>query len=454
METPATRISHLKALVLNADGHAFDTRTGRSYRLNPPAQVALLMMQDGKSRPAIIAALVALCEQPSAVVESRCRWLFQADGEVRIMSPDAEQERWLGWNVAITGMNARPDNPGPGCAVARCLRHTAGFRGRIVGLAYATLDAGLYLRESCDSGHLLPYPGTGSTALARTTRRSAVPGAHRRPAALPRRRTAQLHGHRRAAQAARHPPPAAAAGAASPPRQGPPARALRRRRCRHAGVRRLTDERFFDHCAAEGWPFPLVIKSVFYDAWIVHSAPEARQRYRQVVATWGYPVLIQKFVLGDEVNLTALGDGSGAMIGEVMIRKQAVTDKGKAWAGVAIDDPELQEAGRRLFRSLKWRGPLELEMLRDAAGTLQLIEINPRFPAWIYLSHGVGRNLPAALLAMMNGARPEQLDLAPPRPGTSFIRHAQETIVSLDEIATLAASGSTLRACAPASLAA
>ena len=93
-------------------------------------------------------------------------------------------------------------------------------------------------------------------------------------------------------------------------------------------------------------------------------------------------------------------------------------------------------------------------MLRDAAGTLQLIEINPRFPAWIFLSHGVGRNLPAALLALMNGARPEQLDLAPPRPGTGFIRHAQETIVGLDEIATLTASGSTLRPCAPASLAA
>ena len=70
METPATRISHLKALLLNADGHAFDTRTGRSYRLNPPAQVALLMMQDGKSRQAMIDALVTLCEQPQAIVEA------------------------------------------------------------------------------------------------------------------------------------------------------------------------------------------------------------------------------------------------------------------------------------------------------------------------------------------------------------------------------------------------
>ena len=342
------------------------------------------------------------------------------------MSHPAEQQHWLGWNVAITGINARPDSPGPGCAVARCLRHTAGFRGRIVGLAYATLDAGLYLRESCDSGHLLPYPASGSTALLE--RLDEVLCRDRIDALLPCL-DAELPNFMAIEE------PLKQRGI----RLLLPQRAQLRRRdkdrlpalCADAGVatpavRRLTDERFFDHCGAEGWPFPLLIKSVFYDAWIVHSAPEARQRYRQVVATWGYPVLIQKYVHGDEVNLTALGDGSGAMIGEVMIRKQAVTDKGKAWAGVAIDDPELQEAGRRLFHSLKWRGPLELEMLREAAGTLQLIEINPRFPAWIYLSHGVGRNLPAALLALMNGARPEQLDLAPPRPGTSFIRHAQE----------------------------
>ncbi|WP_298432397.1 ATP-grasp domain-containing protein [Ottowia sp.] len=370
------------------------------------------------------------------------------------MTRDADQQDWLGWNVAITGMNARPDNPGPGCAVARCLRHTPGFRGHIVGLGYGTLETGLYLRESCDSGHLLPYPATGSTALLE--RLDEVLCRDRIDALLPcldadlanfmaiedqlGQRGIRLllpqRGQLRRRDKDRLPALCAEAGVATP------------------DVRRLADERFFDHCEADGWTYPLVIKSVFYDAWIVHSAAEARQRYRQIVATWGNPVLIQKFVLGDEVNLTALGDGSGAMIGEVMIRKQATTDKGKAWAGVAIDDPELQEAGRRLFHSLKWRGPLEVEMLRDAGGTLQLIEINPRFPAWIYLSHGVGRNLPAALLALMNGARPGDLDLASPRPGTSFLRHAQETIVSLDEIATLTASGSTLRPCPPVSLAA
>jgi carbamoyl-phosphate synthase large subunit len=213
-------------------------------------------------------------------------------------------------------------------------------------------------------------------------------------------------------------------------------------------VRRVANEDFFDLPGGEGddWRYPLVVKGVFYDAWVVHSPDEAKLRFRQLAAAWGYPVLAQEYVGGEEVNLAALGDGSGAMIGAVMMKKQALTDKGKAWAGVTIDDPHLHEAGERLMAALKWRGPLELEMLRDEAGGLHLIEINPRFPAWIYLSHGAGRNLPAALLGLMQGEEPDALDLAPVRPGITFIRHARETIVELGDIISLAMNGSTVPA--------
>lgn len=68
MEIHATRSRRLKAMVLSANGQAFDTRTGRSYSVNPTAQVALLMMQDSQSREALIEALVGLCEQSHAVV--------------------------------------------------------------------------------------------------------------------------------------------------------------------------------------------------------------------------------------------------------------------------------------------------------------------------------------------------------------------------------------------------
>lgn len=70
METPLPGSRRLGDLILNANGYTFDSRTGRSYSVNPPGQIALLMRQDGKSRRAMIDALVELCQQPTAVVEA------------------------------------------------------------------------------------------------------------------------------------------------------------------------------------------------------------------------------------------------------------------------------------------------------------------------------------------------------------------------------------------------
>jgi hypothetical protein len=68
METQVLKPQRLKALVLNSGGHAFDTRTGRSYGINATAQVAILMLQDGASRDEVIGRLMELCAEPESVV--------------------------------------------------------------------------------------------------------------------------------------------------------------------------------------------------------------------------------------------------------------------------------------------------------------------------------------------------------------------------------------------------
>ncbi|WP_295443672.1 ATP-grasp domain-containing protein [uncultured Thiodictyon sp.] len=362
------------------------------------------------------------------------------------MSARADHGDWRHWTVAVTGINARPENPGPGCAVARCLTEADGFRGRVIGLGYETLDAGLYHPDDCDGGYLLPFPSGGAEALLERLKEvlrqvridviipsldAELPNFIALQSTLAKRGVqmrlpgrAQL----RSRDKDRLPELCARAGVATP------------------RVRPISSARFFEHCTNEeegGWTYPLVVKGVFYDAYVVRDAAEAAYRFEQIARAWGYPVLVQAHVAGEEVNLTALGDGSGALIGPVMMRKQALTEKGKAWAGVAIDDGELLAVGERLMHALKWDGPLELELLRDAAGTLHLIEINPRFPAWVYLSQGVGRNLPAALLALLQGVAPAALPLAAPQPGVTFIRHAREIIVPMANIAAVSMTGAT-----------
>ncbi|WP_455200295.1 ATP-grasp domain-containing protein [Kaarinaea lacus] len=341
--------------------------------------------------------------------------------------------------VAITGMNAKPDNPGPGLAVARCLREAPEFQGRIIGIGYDGLDPGLYLKEFCDAGYILPYPSSGDDMLidALTTIQekenidilmpcldAELPSMIRlRPVIedlgfkmfLPSQEQLRLRNKDRLEELAEH------AGIECP------------------ATKAITSSGFFHECEDKGWTYPFVVKGLFYDAQIVHNELEAKAAFRRIAGEWGFPVLVQKFVKGEEYNLTAVGDGNGNLLGAVMIKKMAVTDKGKAWSGISIDDNTLYQASASLAKAINWRGPLEVEVVRDRNGKYQLIEINPRFPAWIYISAGVGRNLPLTLLQLTLGNTVPEFPET--RTGMLFIRYAQETITTINDFESVVMHG-------------
>lgn len=60
----------IRDLILNPDGHAFDTRTGRGFTLNPTGVAALLLLQDGHGPERLVAELANRCGQHPAVVEA------------------------------------------------------------------------------------------------------------------------------------------------------------------------------------------------------------------------------------------------------------------------------------------------------------------------------------------------------------------------------------------------
>lgn len=344
---------------------------------------------------------------------------------------------WTRWRVAITGMNAVPDNPGPGVAVARCLREGKRFTGEIVGLGYDVLDPGLY---AGGPAYLLPYPSSGAAALLERLREI-----HRRTpldAIIPCL-DSELNSFLQIED--------------SLGRLGirlllPSLAALRGRskhnlselceklNIHHPRTQAVLNSNFFQRCEDDGWRYPLVVKGAFYGATVAHSPAEARLAFERIANEWGYPVLAQEHIPGGEVNLTALGDGRGRMLGSVAMRKQAVTDKGKAWAGVTIIDEELTLMAERLIKELEWAGPLELEVMKGHEGRLSVIEINPRFPAWVSLTLAVERNLPEALLALMAG---ETTFLFPrARAGKMFVRFAQEMLVDVGDLESLVMGGS------------
>jgi carbamoyl-phosphate synthase large subunit len=116
-----------------------------------------------------------------------------------------------------------------------------------------------------------------------------------------------------------------------------------------------------------------------------------------------------------------------------------ITDKGKAWAGITLDDEALIELARKFISVTKWRGGFEVEIMKTVNDELFIMEINPRFPAWIYLTAGAGQNQPAALVKMAMGET-----VAPYTDfdaGKLFIRYSWDLVVDVSRFQQFSAFG-------------
>lgn len=342
--------------------------------------------------------------------------------------------------VAVTGLNAT-DNPGPGVAVISALRSDPRFQGRIVGLAYDALDPGLYAPGLVDAAFLIPYPSAGRQALLHRLAYIQeqvgidvlLPNLDSElPSMLDQEQALLSLGIR----------------CLLPTRRSFEARAkanLDRLRADH-GINVPPSETLVEVGALydihERLDFPLVIKSPFYGAEVVHSTDEAVRAFHRAAAKWGLPIIAQQFVKGEEVNVVALGDGQGGLVGAVAMKKTLITDKGKGWAGVAIRDPALLDFAADVVRATRWRGPCEVEALRDADGVMHLVEVNPRFPAWCDLAPHAGQNLVLAALHMAMGEQ-----VAPMRDyqaGAGFVRISVNQMVSIQQLAEISTQGQVL----------
>ncbi|RLD59993.1 MAG: biotin carboxylase, partial [Bacteroidetes bacterium] len=185
--------------------------------------------------------------------------------------------------------------------------------------------------------------------------------------------------------------------------------------------------------------YPVVVKGKHYDAEIANTPEQANTYYNKISAKWGLPVIIQQFIHGTEYNLTGLGDGKGNTIAALPMRKQYITEKGKAWGGISIEEETILKIANNFISSTKWKGGFELELLKDSNNKFQLLEINPRMPAWIYLSVGVGQNIPEALVKLALGE--EVKPFTEYKVGKMFIRYSWDMIVDVDEFHKLSTMG-------------
>jgi carbamoyl-phosphate synthase large subunit len=340
-------------------------------------------------------------------------------------------------SVALTGLN-NTDNPGPGVPVIRGIRESAEFDARIIGLAYENLEPAIYMHDVVDKTYQVPYPSEGTDVLIQH-----ILKIHEKDPfdVLIPNFDAELYAFMRAEETLKK----AGIHTFLP--------TLEQFEERHKSnlpdfgekydVKVPFSKPIFKQEEIEelkkDFEYPLMVKGKFYDAYLAYNTEQVRMHYNKISAKWGLPIIIQEFIKGTEVNVVALGDGKGNTVGAVPMRKQYITDKGKAWAGITLDDKKLLDLTDHLISSMKWRGGMELEIVKSFDNELYIIEINPRIPAWVYLAVGAGQNLPEALVKLALG-----MDVEPYteyKVGKMFIRYSYDLITDLKEFEKLSTLG-------------
>jgi diaminopimelate decarboxylase len=172
----------------------------------------------------------------------------------------------------------------------------------------------------------------------------------------------------------------------------------------------LSDWELHAFCREHNWR--LWLKGPYYDAARVPSWDTFTAVRNALTKVWATDKLfLQAHVSGYEESVM-LSAYRGELLGCVSMRKRDVTAEGKTWAGdIAEVDPDFERPLRRIVRELNWTGGGELEMVRDAAGQRWLLEMNPRFPAWVHGATIGGFNLPALLVQGATGIKARKAEV-------------------------------------------
>jgi carbamoyl-phosphate synthase large subunit len=339
--------------------------------------------------------------------------------------------------IAVTGIN-NTDNPGPGIPVIRALRESDSLKLRIIGLAYENLEPGIYMEGMIDKTYKIPYPSKGVETYVE--RLIEIHEKEELDLIIPNL-DAELFTFMKAESKLLH------AGIktflptfdqfeerhkANLPDFGkkygikvPKSKAV-------TGLQDLQN-------ISDDFDFPVLVKGKFYDAYVAYSPEQVQTSFHKVSAKWGLPVIIQEFVKGTEVNVVALGDGNGNTMAAVPMRKQFITEKGKAWSGITLSDHHMLQITKDLISKTKWRGGMELEMIKTSGGDYYMIEINPRIPAWVYLAVGAGQNIPEALVKLAIGMPVKPMNQY--KVGKMFIRYSWDLLGDIQDFEHLSVFG-------------
>lgn len=335
-------------------------------------------------------------------------------------------------SIAISGINAT-DNPGPGVAVAKSLINS-GEERKLIGLSYDVHDPGNYMEDLFENSYLMPYPSKGwhsmKAALESIKSKNGldllIPCLDAEiPLMIKHRDVLTQMGISTLL------PTASQFELRSKDKLTDLAKEIK---CLHPKTEVVTSIDQLVDVLRTKISLPAIVKGKYYKAYMVYNIESAILKGSEIAAEWGFPLLVQERVEGQEINLIGLSNDQGDIMGHVSIKKQLTTHLGKVWTAVTIRDKDMDELCKRFCKITKWQGPFELECIINSEG-IYLIEINPRFPAWVYFATGVGINLPNMMVKLMLGENcPPKFDYP---LGKYLVRYSTEFISDLSNFQNL-----------------
>ncbi len=339
--------------------------------------------------------------------------------------------------IAVSGLN-NIDSPGPGVPVIRGIKDSEKLDARIIGLAYENLEPAAYMPDVVDKTYKVPYPSEGTEEYMK--RLEYIHSIEKIDVIVPNF-DAELLAFIKSEKKLN----SMGIGVIIPTlkqfEERQKANLPEYGKKYDVKVPMSSNVSSFAELAnaLKDFDFPVMVKGKFYDAYIARNVQEAQIYMGKITAKWGFPVILQEYVSGTEVNVVAVGDGKGNTVGAVPMKKTYITDKGKAWGGITLKNDEMMELTHNIIRQTNWRGGMELELIRTSNNDLYMVEINPRIPAWVYLAVGAGQNLPEAmvLLALGEDVKP-MIDY---EVGKMFIRYSYDLITDVSQFEKLSVNG-------------
>ncbi len=342
--------------------------------------------------------------------------------------------------VAVSGINAI-DNPGPGTGIIRSLKESSlGDNIRTIGLAYDAMEPGIYMDSIVDKTYMMPYPsGDKSSFIERIKYIHDLENIDIIISAL----DAELPVYIEIEEQLKN---------EFGIKMLIPTKEMFKMRDK-SKLKDIAEKigvkipQYFTTASHEDLVsalnvvgYPCMVKGPFYEAVKVHNYNDATLNFNKISAKWGFPIIVQQFIHGEEYDLVGCGDGKGEDMGLFSIRKMTTTSLGKVWNAVSIKNDKILEAAKKVVKHLNWRGGFEFEVLiENFSQEIYLIEINPRFPAWVYMASACGINLPERMVNLLLGN--DYKKDSEYSSGKLMIRHTHEIIKDIKDFETITTTG-------------